>query len=195
MRIGLDIDDTISYTNRVLMKYAHIYNKEHGNRTLLKENTNNFSEVYGWNDDEVYKFFRTYYLTALEELEPKENVKEVLTKLRKEGHKIILITVRNDKECGGEGEAFRITSEWLKEYDIPYDELNLAVFDKKAFCEEHKIDVFMDDSEKNDRAVSELGIKTFMAINNFNKDFTDEKIENIYNMDEFYEKLEEYDKK
>lgn len=195
MRIGLDIDDTISYTNRVLMKYAHIYNKEHGNRPLLKENTNNFSEVYGWNDDEVYKFFRTYYLTALEELEPKENVKEVLIKLRKEGHKIILITVRNDKECAGEGEAFRITSEWLKEYDIPYDELNLAVFDKKAFCEEHKIDVFIDDSEKNDRAVSELGIKTFMAINNFNKDFKDEKIENIYNMDEFYEKIEEYDKK
>ena len=36
MRIGLDIDDTICYTNKVLMKYADIYNKEHGNRKLLK---------------------------------------------------------------------------------------------------------------------------------------------------------------
>lgn len=193
MRIGLDIDDTICYTNRVLMKYADIYNKEHGNRKLLKRDTNNFSEVYGWDDDEVYTFFRTYYLDALKEIEPKEDVKEVLEKLREEGHKIIFITVRNDKECGGEGEAHRITTEWLNKYEIPYDELNLDIHDKKAFCKEHNIDVFMDDSIKTVSAVKELGIKTFIAMNNFNLDFKDDKIINIYNMDQFFQEITNLD--
>ena len=195
MRIGLDIDDTISYTNRVLMKYAHIYNKEHGNRPLLKEHTNNFAEVYGWSDEEVYDFFRTYYLKALEELEAKENVKEVLTKLREEGNEIVFITVRNDKECGGEGEAYRITTEWLNKMGIPYDELHLAVFDKAAFCKEHNIDRFMDDSGRNVRAVSELGIKTYIAMNDFNEDFEDENIEKVYSLDDFYEKVTMSNKK
>ena len=45
-RIGLDIDDTICNTNFVLMTYA------------FKYNTNNFAEVFGWSDEEVYDFFR-----------------------------------------------------------------------------------------------------------------------------------------
>lgn len=191
MRIGLDIDDTICYTNKVLMKYADIYNKEHGNRKLLKRDTNNFSEVYGWDDNEVYNFFRTYYLDALKEIEPKEDVKEVLEKLREEGHKIIFITVRNDKECGGEGEAHRITTEWLNKYEIPYDELNLDIHDKKAFCKEHNIDVFMDDSTRTVSSVSELGIKTFIAMNNFNSNFKNDNITNIYNLKDFYNKIQE----
>ena len=59
MRIGLDIDDTISNTHAILMKYALKYNKEHGNKPLLKYNTNDFSEVFGWSPEEVNSFFRT----------------------------------------------------------------------------------------------------------------------------------------
>ena len=191
MRIGLDIDDTICYTNRVLMKYAYKYNEEHGNKPLLKKDTNNFAEVFGWNDDEVYSFYRTYYLDALKEIEPKENVKEVLTKLREDGNEIIFITVRNDRECGGEGEAYRITTEWLNKYDIPYDELNLDIHDKATFCKEHNIDVFMDDSINTDRLVNNEGIKTFLAVNNFNNDFSDDEIINVYSMEDFYRKITE----
>ena len=189
MRIGLDIDDTISNTHFVLMKYAYLYNKEHGNKPLLQYNTNDFSKVFGWNDEEVNAFFRTYYLDALKELEPKHHAKEVLAALRNLGHEIVFITIRNDRECGGEGEAKRLTEEWLKQYEIPYDELITAVFDKKECCKQNSIDVFMDDSFKNCKAVSELGIKTFMAMNCFNLELYDEAITNIYRLDEFYEKI------
>ena len=56
-RIGLDIDDTICNTHFILMKYAFKYNKEHGNKPLLKYNTNNFGEVFGWSAEEVNDFF------------------------------------------------------------------------------------------------------------------------------------------
>ena len=190
MRIGLDIDDTICNTNFVLMKYAYKYNEETENRELLKYNTNDFSKVYGWNYKEVNSFFRKYYLDALKDIEPKFNVKEILTKLKNEGHEIIFITIRNDNECCGEDEAYRITEEWLKKYEIPYNELHIAISDKKSFCKENNIDVFMDDSEKNCIAVSELGIKTFIAMNTFNLDFKNENIINIYSMNEFYQELQ-----
>ena len=194
MRIGLDIDDTISDTHVVLMKYAFKYNLDHGNKPLLKYNTNNFGEVFGWTPEEVNDFFRTYYLTALKEIKPKFGVKEVLTKLREEGNEIVFITVRNDRECAGFGEARRITLEWLEEYEIPFDELNVDIQDKKAFCEEHDIDVFMDDSVRTVTKVKTIGIDTYIAMNCFNLDFHDEEITNIYNFDQFYEEVHKLNK-
>ncbi|MBQ7667880.1 MAG: hypothetical protein IJS47_00945 [Clostridia bacterium] len=189
MRIGLDIDDTISNTHFILMKYAYKYNAENGNDELLKYNTNDFTKIFGWDDEKVYNFFRTYYLDALKEIEPKFGVKETLTKLKKDGHEIIFITIRDDNECGGEGEAYRLTYEWLKKYEIPYDELNVAISNKKDFCSKNNIDIFMDDSEKTCKAVSELGIKTFIAMNPYNLEFKDDNIINIYSMNEFYNEV------
>ena len=184
MRIGLDIDDTISNTHFILMKYALKYNKENGNKKLIKYNTNDFSEVFGWDSETVYKFFRTYYLTALKEIEPKFNVKEVLAKLRELGHQIVFITVRNDRECAGDGEAYRLTKEWLQKYEIQYDELHVDVQNKVDFCKNNNIDVFMDDSIKTVLAMKETGIKTLIAMNSFNLDFQDDIITNIYNMND-----------
>ena len=188
-KIGLDIDDTICNTNFVLMKYAIKYNKEHGNKPMLKYNTNNFGEVFGWNNEEVNDFFRTYYLDALKEIEPKFNVKEVLSKLREEGYEIIFITVRNDRECAGIGEARRITLEWFKKYEIPFDELHVDIQDKKSFCKENNIDIFMDDSIRTVTRVRENNIDTFIAMNDFNLDFSDDEIINVYSMDDFYNKI------
>ena len=188
-RIGLDIDDTICNTNFVLMKYAIKYNQEHGNKPMLKYNTNEFGEVFGWNNEEVNDFFRTYYLDALKEIEPKFNVKEVLSKLKEEGYEIIFITVRNDRECAGFDEAKRITLEWLKKYEIPFDELYVDIQDKLSFCKEHNIDIFIDDSITTVNRIKDSGIITFIAMNDFNLDFNDDKITNVYSMNDFYNKI------
>ena len=50
----------------------------------------------------------------------------------------------------------------------------------------------MDDSVRNVRSVSSYGIKTFIAINDFNLDFQDDLIENVYNMNEFYKKVNDF---
>ena len=193
-RIGLDIDDTICNTHFVLMKYAFKYNKEHGDKPLLKYNTNNFGEVFGWSAEEVNAFFRTYYLDALKEIEPKFNVREVLSKLREEGYEIVFITVRNDRECAGEGEAKRITLAWFEKYGIPFDELYVDIQDKKTFCQEHNIDIFIDDSVRTVTNLKDTGIDTFIAMNDFNLDFTDNNITNVYSMDDFYNKVHALEK-
>ena len=192
-KIGLDIDDTITNTHVVLMKYAIKYNMEHENKPLIKYNTNNFGEAFNWSDEEVENFFRTYYLDALNEIEPKANAKEVLTKLKSEGYEIIFVTIRNDRECGGENEAKRITLEWLNKYDIPFNELHVGIFDKKKFCLENSIDVFMDDSINTINNIKDTNIKTLLAMNIYNNDYQDDNVTNIYSMDELYNVIHELD--
>lgn len=190
-RIGLDVDDTICNTRFVLMKYAYKYNEEHGNKPLLKYNATYYSEIFGWTEEEIDDFFKTYYLIALEEIEPKFHAKEVITKLKEEGYEIVYITIRSDKFCGGEGEAKRILEEWLNKYEIPYDEIHTGIHDKKTFCEEHNINIFMDDTVKIINSMKETDIRTFISMNDYNMDFKDSNITNIYSMDEFYNKVHE----
>lgn len=109
--------------------------------------------------------------------------------LREEGYEIVFITVRNDRECAGIGEARRITLEWFKKYEIPFDELHVDIQDKKSFCNEKNIDIFMDDSIKTVSKVKETGIDTFIAMNDFNLDFSDDEITNVYSMEDFYNKI------
>ena len=52
----------------------------------------------------------------------------------------------------------------------------------------------MDDSIKTVLAVKTIGIHTCIAMNCYNLDFTDEEITNIYNMEEFYNKIQELQK-
>ena len=195
MKIGIDIDDTITNTNFLLMKYAFKYNNEHDKRKLIKYNTNNFSEVFGWSYDETNDFFRTYYLDALKEIEPRYNTSEILNNLKKDGHKIVFITYRNDRECNGKGEAYRITSEWMKKYRIPYDEINVDVSDKAKFCLDNKIDIFIDDSIRYCEEVSNLGIRTMMAMTSFNLDYSNAKIVKFYNLSELYDCINDADYK
>ena len=47
----------------------------------------------------------------------------------------------------------------------------------------------MDDSVKTVLAVKDLGIHTFIAINDFNLDFKDAEITNIYSMNGLYNEI------
>lgn len=189
MRIGLDIDDTICDTHQVLIKYANKYSKEVLHKELSRYDSNNFMEVLDCSFGEMVRYYDMYYTIALKEIMPKYYAKEVLEELIKEGHEIVFITIRNDKEC--KGSAKEITEEWLAKYEIPYNELYTEIFDKKKCCQENNIDVFVDDSEKNCIQVSELGIKTYLANAIFNLNFEDKNIERVENMLELKEKINE----
>lgn len=190
MIIGLDIDDVLSNTHEVLIKYAQIYSEKYLNKNIEKYDSNSFIEVLGCTPEEEQNYYRMYYTKVLNELIPKSYVKEILTKMREDGHKIILITVRSDKECNGN--AYEITKDWLNKYEIPYDELITESFNKKEICAKYKVDVFIDDSIKNCELVSELGIPVFLMNASFNILYKDtNKIRRADNVIDFYNKLSE----
>jgi len=73
---------------------------------------------------------------------PKPGAINRIQEFRKEGHYIIIFTARHSKTCNGNpglilARQGLTTLEWLKKYDIPYDEIHFG----KPFA-----DIYIDDN-------------------------------------------------
>ena len=85
-----------------------------------------------------------------------DDAAEVVNKLRKEGHKVIIITSRvHTTETGITGKLFRwMLKHWLKKNQLTYDDIIFCEekgsgVDKLRVCRENNIDVMVDDSPEN----------------------------------------------
>lgn len=181
MNIGVDIDDTITNTYETLLtiisiKYGLNYKK------LISMNLG-YEEVKSNLDNyDLYK--KDLFSVMAKSVTLKENVVEVLNKLKSEGNNIILITARNYEEYG---EPYKVSIEFLTKNNIPYDELFVNVYEKGTFCKEKNIDIFIDDNVRNCNSVKDVGIRTVQ----FDTSFTPkvEDVEHVSSWNEFYELL------
>lgn len=90
-------------------------------------------------------FNKEAFEKIMSEIPPKPDAKKIIGKLKAEGHKIIIITARDESVYKG---AFEFSSRQLKKLGIEYDKL-FCSFDKRKICAEEKIDLFIDDSVEN----------------------------------------------
>ena len=63
---------------------------------------------------------------------------------------------------------------------ILYDELILNAGTKLESCKKYNIDLFIDDSFKNCKELTENGIRTFIMDSQTNQKYNDEKITRVY---------------
>lgn len=183
MNIGIDIDDTITYTYETLLpmvavRYGMNLNKLFNQKpsyAMLKNILPNYDVFASENFPSVAKVVPL-----------REGVIEVLTKLREQGHKIIFITARNHKEFS---DPYKISHDFLNVNGVPYDKLLVNISDKAQQCLLENIDLFIDDNNDNCRSVHNTGIKTWQ----FGTIFT-QKIKNIDRVtswDEIYRRVQE----
>lgn len=191
MNIGIDIDDTISETFETLLPYAQKYTIEDLKRkseVQIDSNcVNHFYIVYmsGWNEQEAMIFWEKYYAEILRKLNIKKFASEVISKLRKQGHKIYLITARWDMKNDNVEE---ITKQWLKDNNVEYDGLFLNASDKLELAKGNKLDMFIDDSFKNCKKIADnTEIKVYMMNSRVNGSLNDEKIERVFSWPEVYD--------
>ena len=143
MKIGIDIDDTTFLTVKPMLKYADIYDEEISGKSANRENFGLIKSkyylnvLYNWDDKTKFDFFDKYYKDVLEECTMLPNANKIIKKLKEEGDVIYFVTARlmNIKNCDTEG----ITKKSLKDFDIPYDSLNLHISDKLKFFKENQI--------------------------------------------------------
>ena len=194
MIIGIDIDDTISNTYNVIMDYAQEYTAEVLKREpILKEDAECLNHMYtqslhDWVEGEDIKFLRLYYERILKEVEPKTLAKKYLDKIHDEGNKIIIITARWKNDYF---DVNKVTEDWLKKYEIPYDEIVTDASDKLKICKEKGIELFIDDSISNCNSVSEAGIKTFIMDAIVNRGHDNALVSRVYSWPHVYMKLKE----
>lgn len=191
MNIGIDIDDTISETFETLLPYAQKYTIEDLKRESKVEMDSNLSNhfyiVYmnGWNEQEATDFWSKYYGKILRELNIKKFAAEVIKKLKQEGHKIYLITARWDMRADN---VRGITEKWLKDNKVEYDELIINAEDKLKIALEKKIDIFIDDSFKNCKAIADnTSAKVYMMTSRVNGSLEDKKIKRVFSWPEIGE--------
>ena len=191
MIIGIDIDDTIADTYEVMFNYAQEYTANVLKREPIIKELNSCKthfytkELHSWNDEEEINFFNLYYEKILSNTKPKTLALEYLRKLSK-NNKIVLITARRKVDFL---DVETITQKWINENNIHYQKLIINAENKEKIAQEEKIDVFVDDSFKNCKAVSDIGIKTYIMDTRVNRDLNNEKIKRVYSWPHLYIEL------
>ena len=90
-------------------------------------------------------------------------------------------------ECDTE----EITKDSLRNFNIPYDSLNLHISDKLTFCKENGIELLIEDSYETCIELTDNGIKSILMTTKMNADINDDGITRVNNWDEVYQKIQE----
>lgn len=163
MRIGIDIDDTITNTwNYLIPIFSEKFNIPADKIKELPPYYGAIKETVSL--EEYFKLIREYE-HLMQEVPLKENVQEILTKLKEEGNTIIFITARGNN---GYSDPYLITKKYLDNNLIPYDKIIVNAHEKGLVCKEERIELFIDDNLKNCIDVSKQGINVLMMEAEYN---------------------------
>ena len=190
MRIGIDLDDTITKTDEILFKYAKKYNEEE--KILFKINREewDWNKAFGWDEEKCETFFSRYLKKIFEEAEIKENAKEKINALKNDGNKIIIITARDTKSLK---EVHKVCENWLINNKVNVDKIVVDGEDKAQKCLENKIDIFIDDNVYNCESVyKNLKIPVLLMNSRYNKEYQNPNIKRVYNWNEIYNEICKY---
>lgn len=161
MKIGIDIDDTLTNTRREQKKKWLLFIKEHPNKNYSKELPNNIND---FGDDYIQLFWDTYRENLSFKCTFKKNASLILN-LLKEKHNLCIITSRPSNKYKNLKPRLK---EWLKLNNIPIDEIYTDIKDKASFCLNNHIDLLIDDNLKHCNKANELNIKTILFNRNPN---------------------------
>ncbi len=182
MNIGLDIDDTMTNSSELITEYAKKYfNSDDMN---LINSILNAKKIEG----KLLDFYYEYLPEMMSIYKLKDNVKEVIDRLRSKGHKIIVITARGYTVQVGIAE---ITKEYFKRHQIVVDDIIFRSVDKTEPCIKNNINIMIDDSISVLEKLKENNIKPLLFNSVTNKDFNTniDRVNNWLELEEYLDKL------
>lgn len=171
MKIGIDIDNTICDTGTFLEQKIYEWDKFNNRKTKISCDYKNIYQKFCYDLEEKEKFDNIYVPIMQVEAKTIKNAPKIINKLKKEGHKIYLISYRGKFQYDN---SLEVTKRWLMKNNILYDEIILEEWDKGKVCKNKQIDIFIDDEPVHLQQVHEEGINVIMystKYNNYCKDF------------------------
>lgn len=178
LTIGIDIDDTITNTFDYLMPaVAEFFNMD---LNYLKENNISYTSLTPQMKEQELEFARANFDKLIPNTPIKPDAAEYIRKIRKLGHKVIIITARNSLFYT---DPYKTSSEYLTKNNVQFDEL-ICTFDKAGICKEQNVDIFIDDSINQCNKVKEAGIKTLLFASKIN--ISNEEHQKVYSWQDVY---------
>lgn len=183
MKIGIDIDNTITDTLPIIKEYCQIYNDTVVKRNLTMHEDGVASyNLFDWTEEENHDFCMNYLEKAVLKAKVKENAKDIIKKLKEEGHEIYIISARVTPIFKTPYES---TEKYLKENGIIYDKLIVGSIDKLPICLEYNLDVFLEDEPRYINDISKhIPVIVFDEI--FNKQCNGDNIYKVTNWNQIY---------
>ena len=159
--IGIDIDDTITNSTRVVKRYIYKYS----NSNELKNNVEGI--IRGtYVSDETKTFYKARSKEIGNDIKIKKHAREVIQKLHDDGHKIIIVTARNNNYYD---DAYKFSYDYLKRNGIVFDKLITDQPYKLNICKKEHINIFIDDAIDTVDSIQKEGIKSILFESSINK--------------------------
>lgn len=164
MRIGIDIDDVITNTSDLFKEYVYKYGSSFFGPNEIEEN---LKHIMRGNlvTDKIKQFVLKYAEEIVKNVTLKDDVVEVIARLKDKGHEIFLITTRGSKVFDG---AEDITRKYLDKHKVPYNDIIFNAYNKYGEILENKIEVMIDDSVEICENLSSMGIKAYLFTSSVN---------------------------
>ena len=155
MNIGIDLDGVIFDSEELLKCKAEFYDQKIGGIGVINQSEILCQNRYDWTIEQENDFLKLHLLDTLKNAPLKPLVRESLKSLRKNGHKLFVITSRGNifkKEI-------QITKSRLKKEKLKFEKVVYSATDKSKICKDLKIDVMIDDNADNIISMANAGIK------------------------------------
>ncbi len=177
MKIGIDIDGVLTNLEK--------WQIETGKKFLNKEVENiegyEIYQIFNVPKQSDKEFWNKYLYEYVINEPAREGASETIQFLKEQGHEIYIITARyltTRNDASGE-EMRQIVKEWLKKYQIYYDEIIFSPEDKVENCMKNNIDIMIEDKKENIENISKnIPVICFNA--EYNKYCKAEKIHRAY---------------
>lgn len=182
MNIAIDIDDTLTESFDYFLPYVAEYFRVE-EEELKKQNISYSNLPKEWKKDEL-GFCKTYYDRIVPDTPFKPDAAWGIRKLRKLGHRIVIITARTEALYI---DPYQTTEEELANGGIYYDKL-ICTFDKAKACVEENVSILIDDALANCDAAAKKGISTFLFSSKANQ-FEQTEHVRVSNWKEVIEKI------
>ena len=193
MNIGIDVDGVLVDIEGYQLKYGKEYFLKVHNKSIINPKAFDIEQIFDCSHKEREKFWQKYIWGYCLNEPPFPNAPECISKLHKEGHKIVLITGRaHTIEDNITGKLFRfMLKHWLKKNKFVYDDIiycseKESSTDKLKACIDNDIDIMIDDKPENLLAlVDKLKVICYPAI--WNQDVDNEYFIRVDGWNEVYE--------
>jgi uncharacterized HAD superfamily protein len=188
MRIGIDIDDTLTDIKDKLTnsakEYAISINKNVENKNYhivdIYNNGNIYQKLFDFSYDELKYFLGTIQEEITNNAVPRKDCADVIKTLHNDGNEIYIITARDSEFHKN---PYLQSKEWLNKNSIYFDKLIVNARDKAKVCLENNIDLLIDDSISNCLNVYNYGVEAIMISN---EKSSNNEIRAFYNWKEIY---------
>ncbi len=148
MRIGIDIDDTLTDTkasiDKVIKKYNINMKKRYNNKFTMED----INFIFGNYCDEIFS-----------DAKIKKGAKEAISKLKNDGHELFIITARDNNYSNN---TKKFTYNFIEENKLDITEIYFGQYKKSDLAKKLKINLMIDDNKNVCENMKKENIETIL---------------------------------